>query len=116
MGDLVRPNTAHRNQGSSQSNDGTQTLTLLSLKTPGPVRLTGTVRGISNTPNGDVRATLTNNSLSIITLTITKDTRLSSRGTAVETISLRIGDEIDLAIYDPITLEAIQLDLVSATP
>ena len=116
MGDLVRPNTGHLNQGASKSNGGTPTLTLLSLKTPGPVRLTGTVRGIYNTSNGDVRATLTDNSLSIITLTITKDTRLTSLGTAVETSSLRIGDEIDLAIYDPITLEAIQLDLFAATP
>ena len=111
MGDLVRPNTAHLNQGVSQSNDETPILTLLSLKTPGPVRLTGTVRGISNTPNGDVRETLTTDSLSIITLTITRDTRLTRGGTAVQTNSLRIGDEIDLANYDPITLEAIQLVL-----
>jgi len=89
-------------------------LTLLSLKSPGTIPLTGTVIGIAGPYGNDTRVTIITNDLDLITLGITEDTTLTRLGTETGQNSPSVGDRIVSAAYDPITRELVHLE--SATP
>lgn len=114
-GDLVRPNTRHLAEGPAGPGGG-PVLTYLSLKSPGPTRLTGTVIGIAGPSVGDMRVTITTDGLDLITLAVTEDSSLSRQGMEIGKSSLRIGDRIARATYDPITRELDQLELANPAP
>ena len=119
LGDLVRPNTLHHGRG-SELGEGVPVLTYLSLKSPGPTHLTGTVRGFSHPsagiPIGDTKVTLTTDTLDLFTLAVTPETGITRMGIEIPITSLRIGDGINRAIFDPIRQELILLELAAAAP
>jgi hypothetical protein len=121
-GDLVRPNTRHRAEGPAEgpAGPGGPVLTFLSLKSPEPVHLTGTVMGIasppSSPPGDDNRVTIITDGLDLITLSITESSSLNRLGTEIGRNSLRIGDKISRATYNPITNELVQLELAAPAP
>ena len=115
MGDLVRPNSRHWKEDFTKTREGIPVLTLLSLKSPGPNPLSGVVRGISRLGDGIAMVTFSNYDLELITLEITAGTQLTRLGTEISADSLLVGDEIINAVYDPISLKIIQLDLSAAT-
>jgi len=115
MGDLVRPNSRHWKEGFTKPRGGIPVLTLLSLKSPGPTPFSGGVRGISRLGDGIAMVTFSNYDLDLITLEITAATHLTRLGTEIRADSLHVGDEIINAVYDPISLKLIQLNLSAAT-
>ena len=115
MGDLVRPNSRHWKEDFTKLREGIPVLTLLSLKSPGPTPFSGAVRGISRLGDGIAMVTFSNYDLELITLEITAGTQLTRLGTEISADSLLVGDEIINAVYDPISLKVIQLNLSAAT-
>ena len=104
-GDLVRPNTKIR------TSNGTAKIVSLSLKTPEPVRTSGFIRGVMPGPDGQVQVTVSNIWLDLITLEVNHNTRITQPGHTVGIQDLKAGQEVDLATYNPVTLEMTSLAL-----
>ncbi|MCH7714258.1 MAG: hypothetical protein IIC99_11615 [Chloroflexi bacterium] len=116
LGDLVRPDTRFRTPTSARPGDGGPVLKYLSLKSPRPTSVSGTVRGLVLPLDGNARITLITDGLDVLTLAVTADTGITRLEIEIQINSLRIGDRIKLADYDPIKRELIQLDLAATTP
>ena len=104
-GDLVRPNTKVR------TSDETVEIVSLSLKTPEPGRVTGIIRGVTPGLGGQVQVTVSNLWFDLISLKVNSDTRISQQGHALGVQDLKVGQEVALATYDPVILEALTLAL-----
>jgi len=104
-GDLVRPNTRVSTSG------GTGEIIFLSLKTPEPGRVTGIIRGVTPGLGGQVQVTVSNIWLDLISLKVNSQTEISQQGHELGVQDLKVGQEVALASYDPVTLEAGTLAL-----
>ena len=58
--------------------------------------------------------TFSNDDLQLITLELTEETHLTRLGIHIDADSLLVGDEITNAVYNPISLKIIQLNLSAA--
>ena len=104
-GDLVRPNTKVR------TSKNVDEILSLSLKTPELGRTSGFIRGVITEPDGQVQVTISNIWLDLIILKVTSNTRISQQGLTVEIQDLKVGQEVNLATYDLVTLETDSLAL-----
>jgi hypothetical protein len=103
LGDLVRPNT--RVSSSVGSNGQVQEIGFLSLKAPEPGLITGVIRGITGDLNGQVRVTVSNIWLDLISLKVSSNTAITLQGRELAAQDLEIGQGIALGSYDPVTME-----------
>ena len=103
LGDLVRPNT--RVSSSVGSNWQEQEIGFLSLKAPEPGLITGVIRGITEDLNGQVRVTISNIWLDLISLKVSSNTAITLQGRNLGAQDLEIGQGIALGSYDPVTME-----------
>lgn len=99
VGDLVRPNTRVRTGQASE-------IEVLSLKTPEPGIAAGIIRGVTPGFGGEVRVTVSNIWLDLISLRVNADTAITQEGRTLGVQDLAVGQDIALASYDPVTLEA----------
>ena len=104
-GDLVRPNTKIR------MSDGIEEVVSLSLKTPEAGRTSGSILGVIADREGQVQVTISNIWLDLISLKVTSSTRISQHGHAVSMQDLKVGQEVNLATYNPLTLETASIAL-----
>ena len=104
-GDLVRPNTK------IHTSEGIDEILYLSLKTPKPGRTSGVIRGLITEPDGQIRITVSNIWLDLISLNVNSRTRILKHGHTMGMQDLEVGQEVNLATYDPVTLETRTLDL-----
>jgi len=104
-GDLVRPNTR------VNTSDDAGEIVSLSLKTPEPGRVSGIIRGVTPGLGGQVQVTVSNIWLDLISLKVNAGTEISQQGHALGAQDLMIGQEVALASYNPVTLEAGTLAL-----
>ena len=104
LGDLVRPNTRVR------LSDGTggqaREIVVLSLKAPQPGLTTGVIRGLTGGFGGQVRVTVSNIWLDMISLKVTSQTAITQLGRTLGAQDLKVGQNVALASYDLVTLEA----------
>ena len=103
LGDLVRPNT--RVSSSVGSNGQEQEIGFLSLKAAEPGLITGVIRGITGDLNGQVRVTVSNIWLDLISLKVSSNTAITLQGRELAAQDLEIGQGIALGSYDPVTME-----------
>jgi len=103
LGDLVRPNT--RVLIPTSSNGQVQEIEFLSLKAPEPGLITGVIRGITGDLNGQVRVTVSNIWLDLISLKVSSNTAITQQGRELGAQDLKIGQGIALGSYDPVTME-----------
>ena len=108
LGDLVRPNTRVR-PGDGSAGE----IVMLSLKAPEPGLVTGIIRGVTGGLDGQVRVTVSNIWLDLISLKVNSETSITRQGRTLGAQDLAVGQEIALASYDPVTLEA---DIVALDP
>ena len=101
LGDLVRPNTRVRPGDGSVGE-----IVLLSLKAPEPGLVTGIIRGVTAGLDGQVRVTVSNIWLDLISLKVNSETAITRQGRTLGVKDLAVGQEIALASYDPVTLVA----------
>jgi len=106
LGDLVRPNSRY-----SASKDPTPDLVFLSLKSPPPAPVHGTIRGIAELAQAETRVTISNSQLDIVSLLVDGNTRLTRQGKTIDTITLSVGQRVLNGTYDPISHRAIRLTL-----
>ena len=104
LGDLVRPNTRIRLPDSPNEKPGE--IVTLSLKEPEPGLVTGIIRGMTGGFDGQVRVTVSNIWLDLIRLEVNSETAITQQGRKLGVHDLAVGQEIALASYDPVTLEA----------
>ena len=104
VGDLVRPNTRVRSLDASGGKAGE--LIALSLKSPEPGLVTGIIRGVTAGLGGEVRVTVSNIWLDLISLKVDSKTAITQQGRTLGGQDLVVGQGISLASYDPVTLEA----------
>jgi hypothetical protein len=97
VGDLVRPNTRVRTTGE---------IAVLSLKTPEPGLTAGTIRGVAAGFGGEVRVTVSNIWLDLISLRVNSETSITQEGRTLGAQDLTVGQDIALASFDPVTLVA----------
>ena len=109
LGDLVRPNTRVRTADGSGGQAGE--IVVLSLKAPEPGLFTGIIRGVTGGFGGEVRITVSNIWLDLISLKINSGTAISQEGRTLGAQDLAVGQKVALASYDPVTLEAVVLAL-----
>ena len=107
LGDLVRPNTRYLA-------DGKQVL-VLSLKSPSPAEVQGTIRGINRTSDGARQITVGTETLELVSFMVSEGTKLTRQGSAALSDELTVGQRIVMGTYDPISLKAISLDLSAAS-
>ena len=104
VGDLVRPNTRVRSLDASGGKAGE--LIALSLKSPEPGLVKGIIRGVTAGLGGEVRVTVSNIWLDLISLKVDSKTAITQQGRTLGAQDLVVGQGIALASYDPVTLEA----------
>ena len=104
-GDLVRPNTKIR------TSEGIDEILYLNLKTPELGRTSGFIRGVIAIPDGQVQVTVSNAWLDLISLKVNSGTHISQHGHILEMKDLEVGQEINLATYDPVSSETVSLIL-----
>jgi len=112
VGDLVRPNTRVRTPETPGGRDGE--IVVLSLKAPEPGLITGFIRGISAGPDGEVRITVSDIWLKLISLRVGPNATTTKQGQTLAIQDLAVGQEITQGTYNLVTLVAGQLDLVPA--
>jgi len=78
----------------------------LSLKSPEPGLVSGIIRGVTGGFDGQVRVTISNIWLDLISLKVNSETEITQQGRMLGAQDLVVGQEIALASYDPVTLEA----------
>ena len=113
VGDLVRPSTRFwEDSAAGQSSTGAgQVLVFLSLKSPMPASITGTIRGIAESPQGDGQVTIFSDRSDVLTVSLTDGTQLTSQGQSVAAAELAVGQRVVNGTYDPISGEALTLML-----
>jgi hypothetical protein len=111
LGDLVRPNTRVRLPEGSNEEPGE--IVTLSLKAPEPGLVTGIIRGVTGGFDGQVRVTVSNIWLDLISLKVNAETAITQEGRTLGVQDLVLGQEIALASYDPVTLMAAIMALDS---
>ncbi|MCD5403612.1 MAG: hypothetical protein LR097_07315, partial [Dehalococcoidia bacterium] len=109
VGDLVRPNTRVRSLDAGGEKAGD--IIALSLKSPEPGLVTGIIRGVTSGLGGEVRVTVSNIWLDLISLKVDSKTAITQQGRTLGAQDLVVGQGIALASYDPVTLEAGALAL-----
>jgi hypothetical protein len=82
-----------------------QEIGFLSLKAPEPGLITGVIRGITGDSNGQVRVTVSNIWLDLISLKVSSNTAITLQGRKLGAQDLEIGQGIALGSYDPVTME-----------
>ena len=102
-GDLVRPNTKVRTSGNAGE------LVSLNLKTPELRRVTGIIRGITPSLGGRLQLTVSNIWLDLISMKVNPDTQISQQGQVLGVQDLKVGQQVVMASYDPVNLEASAL-------
>ena len=102
-GDLVRPNTKVRTSGNAGE------LVSLNLKTPELRRVTGIIRGITPSLGGRLQLTVSNIWLDLISMKVNSDTQISQQGQVLGVQDLKVGQQVVMASYDPVNLEASTL-------
>ena len=111
LGDLVRPNTRVRLPEGRDGKPGE--IVTLSLKSPEPGLVTGIIRGVTGGFDGQVRVTVSNIWLDLISLKVNAETAITQQGRKLGVQDLAVGQEIALASYNPVTLEAAVMALAS---
>lgn len=109
VGDLVRPNTKVLSSDTPDGQAGE--IVTLSLKAPEPGQVTGFIRGITTGPNGEVRVTVSNIWLELISLRVGPNTAIAEQGQTLGIEDLALGQEVRLGSYDPVTQVASHLNL-----
>ncbi len=109
LGDLVRPNTRARLPEGQAGKPGK--IVTLSLKSPEPRLASGIIRGVTGGFDGQVRVTVSNIWLDLISLKVNAMTAITQQGRTLGVQDLAVGQEIALGSYDPVTLEAAILAL-----
>ena len=109
VGDLVRPNTRIRSLDNAGGQAGE--IVALNLKAPEPGLVTGIIRGVSSNRSGDVRVTVSNIWLELISLKVGPDTAISQQGQTMALQDLAVGQEVTYGSYDLVTLVARRLKL-----
>ena len=104
VGDLVRPNTRVRSLDGGEEKAGE--IIALSLKSAEPGLVTGIIRGVTAGLGGEVRVTVSNIWLDLISLKVDSKTAITQQGRTLGVQDLVVGQGISLASYDPVTLEA----------
>jgi len=104
VGDLVRPNTRVRSLDASGGKAGE--IIALSLKPPEPGLVKGIIRGVTAGLGDEVRITVSNIWLDLISLKVDSKTAITQQGRTLGAQDLVVGQGIALASYDPVTLEA----------
>ena len=113
VGDLVRPSTRFWEAsaaGPSATGDG-QVLVFLGLKSPRPASITGAIRGIADSSQGDGRVTIFSDRSDVLTVLLTESTQLTSQGQPIAAAELAVGQRVVNGTYDPISGEALTLTL-----
>jgi hypothetical protein len=108
LGDLVRPNTRYL--------AASKELVLLSLKSPRPASVRGTVQGVATTPQGQYRVTIVGDTLDMITVSVTGETELTRQGKPVRFADVAVGQRVLQGTYEPISLKALSLNLAPLQP
>jgi hypothetical protein len=75
------------------------------LKAAEPGLITGVIRGITGDLNGQVRVTVSNIWLDLISLKVSSNTAITLQGRELAAQDLEIGQGIALGSYDPVTME-----------
>ena len=101
LGDLVRPNTRVRPPDTPGGRAGE--IVVLSLKAPEPGLVTGFIRGVSAGPDGEVRVTLSNIRLDLISLRVGPNTAVTQEDQTLARQDLAVGQEVTQGSYDPVT-------------
>ena len=107
VGDLVRPNTRVR----TSITPGEDVIATLSLKALEPGLIIGIIRGVMEDPDGEVRVTISNIWLDLISLEVRPGTSITTEGQLLNIGDLEVGQAVTLGSYDPVTLVASQLKL-----
>ena len=115
LGDLVRPATHYRSEGgaAASGSDAGRDLVVLSLKSPAPAPVRGTIRGIIDTPGGGALITLSNKWLELVSILATDNTLLTLENKSVGILDLAVGQRVVTGSYDPISSEADRLALAA---
>ncbi len=103
LGDLVRPNTRYL--------AASKELVLLSLKSPRPASVRGTVQGVATTPQGQHRVTIIGDTLDMITVSVTAETELTRQGKPMRFAEVVVGQRVLQGAYEPTSLKAVSLNL-----
>ncbi len=109
LGVLVRPITRVRTLDTLGGR--ASEIVALSLKSPEPGLVTGFIRGVSTSPGGEVRVTVSNIWFELISLRIEPNTDISRQGRVLAVQDLTVGQEVTQGSYNPVTLLAGKLDL-----
>ena len=113
LGDIVRPNTRYTENSTADATEQTPpVLVLLSLKSPPLVSIKGTIRGLTISPEGGIRVTVSTNMLDMVSLLVDDDTELRRRGKAVDASALAVGQRVADGAYDALSGRAARLHLV----
>ena len=102
LGDLVRPST--------RLGIG-NVLVFLDLKSPKPASIKGTIRGITESSQGDGQVTIISDRSDVLTVSLTATTQLTRQGQPVAAAELAVGQRVVNGIYDPVSGEAMTLML-----
>ena len=102
VGDLVRPNTRYGEE---------QVLVFLGLKSPRPASMTGDIRGIAESSQGDTQVTIFSDGSDVLTVSLSASTQLTRQGQPVAAAELAVGQRVVKVTFDPISGEAITLTL-----
>ena len=113
IGDLVRPVTRYRVASDADASETAESpeLVELSLRTPPPAPVQGAIRGIARLAGGGTSVTLSTGGLELLTLLVTGDTQLTMDGEPAGTDALTLGLRVAAGSFNPISLEAGQLEL-----
>jgi hypothetical protein len=106
VGDLVRPSTRFGPDSAAG-----QVLVFLGLKSPRPASITGAIRGIAESSQGDGRVTIFSDRSDVLTVSLTESTQLTSQGQPIAAAELAVGQRVVNGTYDPISGEALTLTL-----
>ena len=76
-----------------------------------PGLIIGIIRGVMEDPDGEVRVTISNIWLDLISLEVRPGTSITTEGQLLNIGDLEVGQAVTLGSYDPVTLVASQLKL-----
>ncbi len=110
VGDIVRPVTRYW-AVSDEEAAGHPELVELSLRTPPPAPVWGTVRGVARLASSGTSVTLSTEGLELLTLLVTVETQIMMAGEPTGIDALALGLRVASGSYDPIALEAGHLEL-----
>ena len=113
VGDLVRPSTRFgEGSAAGPSSTGTgQVLVFLDLQPPKSASITGTIRGIAESSQGDGQVTIFSDRSDVLTVFLTAATQLTRQGQPLAAAELAVGQRVVNGTYDPISREAMTLML-----